>query len=125
MRRRISLALLTVFSWMLIVPFLGPDAEATLPPCCRRNGKHHCAMCLARQSDAPGFATISEKCPCQPVRAGAVHSPTYKQRVVEDFSAAVVCHRTGEPQGQALYRLCFLRDHHKRGPPTPLAKQLT
>jgi hypothetical protein len=121
MRRTISLALLTIFSWILIVPFLGPDAEASLPACCRRNGKHHCAMCLARQSDAPGFATISEKCPCQPARSCAVHSPTYKPEAVEDLSAGLACHRTGQPQLRALYRRCFLHHHHKRGPPTPFA----
>jgi hypothetical protein len=55
------------------------------------------------------------------VRACAVHSATYKPEKVENFSAVVACLAAGEAQLQALYRLCFLRDHRKRGPPAPLA----
>jgi hypothetical protein len=44
-RRVLALALLGVFSFSLIpLQAFAADDEAGLPACCRRNGKHHCAV---------------------------------------------------------------------------------
>ena len=90
MRRALSIALLTIVTWTLIAPFLSPGVEANLPPCCRRNGKHHCACAMAqRASDSAGFATVGEKCPCHPALACAVHSVMYKPVTAEAFRIAL------------------------------------
>jgi hypothetical protein len=44
MRRAIAISLMMLFSWTLIAPFYARDSGANLPACCRKNGKHHCAM---------------------------------------------------------------------------------
>jgi hypothetical protein len=119
MRRTIAFSLLMVFSWMLIVPLFGPDAEANLPPCCRRNGKHHCMM--RRMERQSGFTSASEKCPCVPPSTGVLHSATYKPETGEQFHAEAVRPPACAAQTEALYRLSFLRSHQKRGPPAPLA----
>jgi hypothetical protein len=62
MRRTIALALTMIFSWMLIGPAFGPDADANLPPCCRRNGKHHCMMPLPAGEHLRGsFSNLSSE----------------------------------------------------------------
>ena len=123
MRRMIALALTMMFGWMLIAPIFGPDADANLPPCCRRNGKHHCMMRRMERlsGNQKGFTSVSEKCPCLPASACAVHSPTYEPEAGERFYAEVVRHPAFAPQTKALCRISFLRSHPKRGPPSPLA----
>jgi hypothetical protein len=44
MRRALALLLLAVIGSPLITPLLFASARADLPVCCRRDGKHHCAM---------------------------------------------------------------------------------
>jgi hypothetical protein len=123
MRRIIALALTMIFSWMLIAPFFGPDADANLPPCCRRNGKHHCMMrAMERLSgNRKGFKTVSKKCPCLPASTCAVYSPIYDPQAAQRFYAEVVRHPACVAQTQVCFRLIFLRSHPKRGPPSPLA----
>jgi hypothetical protein len=123
MRRAISISLMMLFSWTLIAPVFASDAEANLPACCRRNGKHHCAMRMMQQltGKQKGFTTVTEKCPCPPAIVGAAHSVTYKPEAGQQFYAEVVRHPAIAPQTEALFRISFLRSHQKRGPPAPLA----
>ena len=62
MRRTIALALMMAFSWTLIAPIFGPDADANLPPCCRRHGKHHCMMRMMERfgGNQTGFTSVRE-----------------------------------------------------------------
>jgi hypothetical protein len=122
MRRTIALALTLIFSWMLIAPAFGPDAEANLPPCCRRNGKHHCIMRMEQLSGKrKGFTAVSEKCPCLPASACAVHSPIFHPETRQRFEAEVTRQPVRPALSAAFCRLCFLSGNPKRGPPLPLA----
>jgi len=123
MRRAIAFSMLLLFSWTLMAPLFAPDADASLPACCRRHGKHHCNMgAMAGQTHGQrGFTTVAEKCPCRPSSASAVHSPNFKPEASGLLYAEVVSHPARAPQTEALYRLSLLRSHQKRGPPTPLA----
>ncbi len=115
--------MLMLFGWLLTAPLFAPDAEANLPACCRRNGKHHCMMQLMERYGAKdiGFTSVSEKCPSIPTSTGAVHAPTSKPEAGERFYAEVVFHPACAPQTEACSRIPFLRSHQKRGPPSPLA----
>ncbi len=123
MRRTIALALMMAFSWTLIAPIFGPDADANLPPCCRRHGKHHCMMRMMERfgGNQTGFTSVFEKCPCFPVSTCAVHSRAYKPETGKQIYAEAVRRPSSAPQTEALYRVSFLRSHQKRGPPSPLA----
>lgn len=123
MRRTIAISLLMLFSWGLIAPVLAPDSEANLPACCRRNGKHHCAMRIMAVLDNSqrGFTTITDKCPCYPASASVVHSSTFKPEARDAVYAEARHHLARAPQTEALYRVSLLRSHQKRGPPPPLA----
>lgn len=120
MRRILALSLLLLFGWTLLAPLWAPSAEANLPACCRRHGKHHCCM-GALATGQRGLATLQEKCPHSPGSASAVHSPTFKPEASEPFYAEVVSLSARAPQTASLHRLSALRSQQKRGPPSPLA----
>ena len=67
MRRALAILLVTVFSLPLIAPALAstPD-DSQLPACCRRGGKHHCAMAMEMGIIPSRFHVVSEKCPYSP-----------------------------------------------------------
>ena len=75
MRRTFALLLLAAFSFPLIAPALLAGSTPELPSCCRRDGKHHCAMAamygLAGIPAGPGFKAIQSKCPLFPTTAVA------------------------------------------------------
>jgi hypothetical protein len=123
MRRAIAISLMILFSWTLIAPFLARDSDANLPACCRRSGKHHCAMRMMSQlaDNQRGFTTVREKCPYCPLSISSIKSPAYKSVAAGAFYAEFVSHPALAPQTEAHYRISSLRSHQKRGPPTPLA----
>ncbi len=123
MRRTIALALTVIFSFTLIAPVFGPGADANLPACCRRNGKHRCMMREMEQpgSGQKGVTSVSEKCPCPPASTCAVHSPVFKPEAGKPFHAQAVRRHAPAPRTDLLRDISFLRSHPKRGPPSPLA----
>ncbi|HWZ31332.1 MAG TPA: hypothetical protein VNX18_08370 [Bryobacteraceae bacterium] len=68
MRRFLASLLLALFTIPLIVPALHANGDSSLPECCRRGGKHHCAMSdMAQESPgAPSVKAIQAKCPLFP-----------------------------------------------------------
>ena len=123
MRRIIALSLTIIFSWMLMAPLFGPDADANLPPCCRRNGKHHCMMRMMQRpgGNQKGFTSVSEKCPYEPASTCAVYSPIFKLETERRFYVQFPRRLVLAPRTEALRNISFLRSHPKRGPPSPLA----
>jgi hypothetical protein len=121
MRRVCASLLLPVFSLPLIAPALAsaPD-DSQLPACCRRDGKHHCAMNM--EVNVPSrYHVAQETCPfssfartplLQPHAFALVNPP-----VLAGFAAgpaAVV------GSAEAGYRISADRTRHKRGPPDSL-----
>src|SRR6266851_4873671 len=64
-----------LFSFSLIAPALFADSAPSVPACCRRDGKHHCAMTSepgeASPSTAPAISALQRRCPDFP-KGGAV-----------------------------------------------------
>jgi hypothetical protein len=125
MRRAVAISLMMLFSWTLIAPLVAQDSEANLPACCRRNGKHHCTCRMHRMGqltgNQKGFTTVLEKCPYCPVSACTVYSPTFKPEAAAAFYDKTVFHTARAPRTESRSLILFLRNHPKRGPPTPLA----
>jgi hypothetical protein len=119
MRRAIALTLLALFSWMLIAPLFAPDAEASLPPCCRRHGKHHCVMqrLLALSGKPGGPPALQEPCPCQPSGGGAVQSRIYTTPAPRLFEPGFVQPATLPERSETPRPIAFLDVHPQRGPP--------
>jgi hypothetical protein len=131
--QRVSAVLLLVlFSFSLIgTPALN-NSESNLPECCRRDGKHHCAlssMAVSMMQDGetqdasgPGMKSVAEKCPYAPGRGAALaHGKTPLLRAAVTPLASLVSHPAGQAQTEARYRVSFSRVRQKRGPPSLLS----
>ena len=123
MRRVPAILLTLVFSFSLIAPALSPHGESDLPACCRRDGKHHCAMMGRDMAEAPSSGPVADavhvKCPLFP--SGRALVPECGPALVAPSHAAriTLATRTAEKvHTEAGYRISLSRSHHKRGPPT-------
>jgi hypothetical protein len=123
MRRALASLLLAVFGFPLIAPAVFADAGSMLPECCRRSGKHHCAMTM---DDAPltgvSFRSAHSRCPLYP---GISATPAGEYVAVLNGSGAIfgvlVSHPAIHVQTRAVYRVSFSRTRQKRGPPVVLS----
>lgn len=123
MRRAMGSLLLALFSFTLIAPALRSASGPELAPCCRRDGKHHCAASIptasdAVRQDAPSWNTQQSKCPFVP-GAGFVSGDA---RFVLASAASGVT--PAGPGGPAIQRpspghprVSFDSSLPKRGPP--------
>jgi hypothetical protein len=127
MRRALATLLLALFSFSLISPaVLASDPESNLPACCRRDGKHHCAMMgamMAMQSESPsGPALQTARCPSFPT-AGAIAAspaaslPGLSQAVFTGFFSHSVFLQATATLGLSSYS----RAGQKRGPPAKIS----
>jgi hypothetical protein len=124
-RRIVSITLLLLVSLPLISPlFAANTAGSILPACCRRDGKHHCAMpeimwnSSSRETDHH-LSALRERCSHYPTAVQAstlqflsLHCNTAAISVVPDNIALRVA------QEKARYRISFDRSRQKRGPPS-------
>jgi len=126
MRRVPAILLVFLFSFSLIGPALFVDDESNLPACCRRGGKHHCAMMDRDMAPTPpsGVAVdaLRTKCPFFS-NGGAVlpHSGAAILAACRTAGVSIVIQIAKPAQAEAGYRLSFNRSHHKRGPPNLLS----
>jgi hypothetical protein len=120
MKRTIALTQLVIISWMPIAPIFGPEAEASLPPCCRRHGKHHCIMqrLLALSGEPGGRPAVQEQCPCQPSGGGAVQSRIYAAAAPRPLCAGIVQPAPLPERIETPRPFAILDVHPQRGPPT-------
>jgi len=111
-----------IFSLPLVSSLLGTRAaEATLPACCRRDGRHHCAMPSEESNQGSGAHAVGEKCPYTPAAPAVVLLPSFRPETAAAIFAGVIRHPAVSPQIDAQLRVSFDRVRQKRGPPTLLA----
>lgn len=123
MRRFLSISLLLLFTLPLVSPlFAASTAEANIRACCRRNGKHHCAMSAMEQSSTNDAAKantgrLRERCPYSPASAAAINLPFVADSIQTAISADTPSHPTCHAQPVSLFRISCSHSHQKRGPP--------
>lgn len=118
MRRIWAMLLVAVFSFVVIGPaLLVPTGDQKLPPCCRKDGKHHCATAASQESTfGPSFQAA--RCALFVNNQTLPPVPTSGMpKVGQATLAAVVFQRTPRPQSVKLGRISFDRVAQKRGPP--------
>jgi hypothetical protein len=120
MRRCIAILLAVVFGWMLMLPAFGGSAVSNLPACCRKNGRHHCAMLDKLAAVDASFAAAKGKCPSFPRATAAGHIETFNASSRQSILAGIVGHPSVSPQIEAGYRVSHFRSKQKRGPPSSL-----
>ncbi len=125
MRRLAIIALLLHFLLPIGAPFLASDGQENLPPCCRRDGKHHCMM-MDRASGASAAGLVvkaaNEKCPLFP--RGAMVSGKETQLVPtasQSLYWTVVSYPAIWVNVESSRGICRSRSHQKRGPPYTLS----
>jgi hypothetical protein len=119
-RRLLAISLLLLFSFLLVSPLLASDAvDARLPACCRRAGKHHCAMLSdAGSQQGKSVSIVAEKCPCSPAIPAVFHLSAFAPPADDALFAGLVSHPAIHAQTEAQYRISFDRARQKRGPPS-------
>jgi hypothetical protein len=111
--------MMLLFSFALISPLLASDSvQANLPACCRRAGKHHCAMAGQETQQGASIDIVSQKCPCIPTATTAIHLGALAAPAGHAIFAGIISHPAIHAQTAAQYRISFDRSRQKRGPPS-------
>ncbi|HTV08378.1 MAG TPA: hypothetical protein VMD97_04960 [Candidatus Aquilonibacter sp.] len=124
LKRLLSLVLLAAVGLPTVAPALAlaQDQDANLPICCRRHGKHHCAMMMqlmarmAEQSSQPQAGAVCpfyprhEMAPVAGAHLLAIHIP---QRSAVSFAAVAPA-----APAETSRRISRERSRYKRGPPS-------
>jgi hypothetical protein len=122
-RRISSISLLLLLLLPLISPiFAATAAETNLPACCRRDGKHHCAISTVTKSRAINSGAIQatvirEKCPSYPAPSATAHTNLSHGEARATAFSNIISFETRIAQTEACRRISFDRSRHKRGPP--------
>lgn len=119
MKTASAILLLIVLGMPLGAPLLADVNVASVPACCRRDGKHHCMKTEASTDtgEQPAFTRIETKCPqCPRALSPTVHSQLGLSLSASVF-AEIVSHPALSPQTETSYRISLARSHQKRGPP--------
>ncbi|MBW4038137.1 MAG: hypothetical protein HIU91_04530 [Acidobacteria bacterium] len=128
LRSLLSILLFAVTILPTVAPMLsmGASAESSLPACCRRDGKHHCAMSaderamLVGEDGASKTLRVSAVCDMYPQghRAlAAVHLSGYVPEMRADRVVGAVREPSAASRAECLRRISFDRSRQKRGPP--------
>ena len=120
MRRLLATFLLATVSISLIEPVLVADTESQLPSCCRRLGKHHCAMPDGSQPNSGvGLKAAAVRCASFPgTTAAPCPNNTTALGADRIDSIPVLTQLLSSIQSRCLYRLSSDRSRPKRGPPS-------
>jgi Protein of unknown function (DUF2946). len=124
-RRILSISLLLLLTLPLVSPLLAASiADANVPACCRRDGKHHCmmvGMMAARSaSDASQTksATAHGSCPYTLVASVAINLPFVPDEFRAAISASTLSSATDPIPAESARQISLDRSHQKRGPPS-------
>ena len=127
MRRILAITLLLAFGSPLAVPLLASvadlqskDARSTLPACCRRNGKHRCALTMATALAGvnSGPAMQAPPCPLYPSPSTPLRLAT--ATLTPAPTLAITLLRATSPRARSFLRANSSAPYanQKRGPPS-------
>lgn len=120
MRRVLAIPLLILFMLPIALPFFSAgEAEASVPVCCRRNGKHHCMMMQSSRHSKTSM--IGEHCPYSAAQPAMLIPASFAPSTSASVFAGLTQHPSVAPQAEAQQRVSFDRTRQKRGPPEQTA----
>ena len=122
MRRALSIFLLALFSVSLAMPvlFARVEGEAKLPACCRRDGKHRCAM-MQTAGPVDGMAVRSGAARCGMFPRGSfapMAGAATGAKPIYSIQAFVPSSGEWVPAAAAGFRFVSGNSWPKRGPPS-------
>lgn len=124
MRRILAITLLIAFGFPLVAPVFvaTADPEASLPPCCRSHGAHHCAMMHMMLMASTGPVFTPPPCPFYPAPATPVRVATASLVApLHLFVESIADPAPLAASPRRATRTYVLSANLKRGPPTILA----
>ena len=118
--RSLASLLIAAFSFPLIAAVTLADTASKLPACCRRNGKHHCAISTGgTPADGPAVTASQTKCPLFPgTSVVPVGSKTILLSAVQRVGAQPLCGFTSADSSHHPPHIASRGAIQKRGPPT-------
>jgi hypothetical protein len=122
MRRGLSIFLILFFGLGPLAAALPGSEESRLPPCCRRHGKHHCAMMqrMAQTASGQPIVTAPATCPLFP-GYGVLNSASVDALAAAPVSLPVLLAQAHAPAaGRAAARFSPIRSRAGRSPPANL-----
>jgi len=120
MRRILAITITLLLSFTLAAPLFAIDSANSLPECCRRTGRHHCAANMAPPADR-SVNSIGPRCPAFPRATAAPTLHDCTPVISSSLAIPIFVHPSASPQTEARYRIAFARSRQKRGPPASLA----
>ena len=121
MSRFIAIALLVILNCDATLSALLAGPGSNLPACCRRDGKHHCAMLemLEKQENAgPSWKTVTTKCPLFPRGTVAFFTDQFTPPRADGFAGLLSSRSVVKAQTEVLFHISHSRTRQKRGPPS-------
>jgi hypothetical protein len=120
--RIIAATLLLVFAGNTALPALFADPESNLPACCRRDGKHHCAMMdmvgMDQHDGGAYWKSTPQRCTQFPKGGASLCAVKIAPQRTSEIGPIVASHPTVAAQTEVLYRISHSRSREKRGPPS-------
>ena len=123
MQRGFSIFLILFFGLGPLSTFIDGSEDASLPPCCRRHGTHHCAMSMRMAAMAhlppdprPAF-DVPLTCPLYPGTWFAMLMPAHALAAAPATPQAVCTHSLAPIFLRATTHSSPNRTHAGRGPP--------
>lgn len=128
-RRGFSILLVLIFSLGPLTALSSASEDAGLPACCRRSGKHHCAMAMQgtlaamlAPPGAPPIAKAPSHCPYYPQHATVRNAPVHALTVASPGGPVLLAEAHKLPAGRSAPLLIPVSPLAGRGPPLrPLA----
>ncbi|MGH9599911.1 MAG: hypothetical protein ACRD27_08600 [Terracidiphilus sp.] len=126
MQRGISIFLVLFFSLGPFAPLSQANEDANLPACCRRNGRHHCAINMQTMAAGmmlvpPGASPIAQapsRCPYYPHNPTAWTTPIHALVPAPVDLPVPLAQPHSPAAARAAARLSQIRTRAGRGPPT-------
>lgn len=119
MRRFSAILLLALFSSSLLSPAFSASSQSALSACCRRDGKHHCAMQGDEGAAKSGVGIEAQaRCPLYlPVILSLGGFSTARITPVASLKPPDMGDAISAQCSQPGFFILRARSHHKRGPP--------
>jgi hypothetical protein len=114
--------LVALFGLSPISPLVfASDADSSLPACCRRGGKHSCAMTASQPASSSGQSVQAPRCRFFPPAQASPPGRTVSLRgVSRAIFGELVSHPASRSQTEAFYRVFYSRAGQGRAPPNSL-----
>jgi hypothetical protein len=123
MRRGFSIFLILFFGLGPLLAFVDGSEDASLPPCCRRHGAHHCAMAMRMAAMAhlppdprPAF-NVPLTCPNYPGPSITILMPSHALTAAQANPHIAMTRSVARVFARKCVQESPSRAHAGRGPP--------